>query len=229
MVHPRIRIDLPVLDLRGYPQIQQQAEVERLMEAEELRPFDLSRDPMLRATLLQVSPASGSGAVDGAGEPAPAHILLLTLHHIASDGWSMGVLLRELTTLYAAFSQGQPSPLPPLSLQYADFAVWQRQYLQGERFERQLDYWKSQLAGAPDLLQLPTDRPATATTEFPWGHGCTVDRCRPDAASAQLEPGAQHYALHDPALGISDPHGPLQWSERPRRRFTDCQPQLRAA
>ena len=78
----------------------------------------------------------------------------------------MGVLLRELTALYAAFSQGQPSPLPPLSIQYADFAVWQRQYLQGERFERQLNYWKTQLAGAPDLLQLPTDRPRPPQQSF---------------------------------------------------------------
>ena len=166
MVQPEVRIDLPVLDLRDYPQVQQQAEAERLMKAEALRSFDLSRDPMLRATLLRVSPASGSGTLDRAGESAPAHILLLTLHHIASDGWSAGVLLRELSTLYGAFRQGQSSPLPPLSLQYADFAVWQRQRLQGERLERQLNYWKSRLAGAPDLLQLPTDRPRPAEQSF---------------------------------------------------------------
>ena len=78
----------------------------------------------------------------------------------------MGVLLRELTTLYAAFSRGQPSPLPPLPIQYADFAVWQRNYLQGERFDRQLEYWKTQLAGAPDLLQLPADRPRPPQQSF---------------------------------------------------------------
>ena len=121
---------------------------------------------MLRATLLRLGPPSGSNSLNGTGVQASPHILLLTLHHIASDGWSMGVLLRELTALYAAFSQDQPSPLPPLSIQYADFAVWQRNYLQGERFDRQLDYWKSQLAGAPDLLQLPTDRPRPSQQSF---------------------------------------------------------------
>ncbi|SFV14416.1 condensation domain-containing protein, partial [Pseudoduganella namucuonensis] len=102
-------------------------------------------DMLIRWSLLRLSP----------GE----HVLLLTMHHIVSDGWSMGVLLRELTALYAAFAAGRPSPLAPLPLQYADFAHWQRQWLTGDVQRRQLDYWTAQLAGAPTLLELPTDRP----------------------------------------------------------------------
>jgi Condensation domain len=86
------------------------------------------------------------------------HVALLTMHHIVSDGWSMGVLVREISTLYEAFIQGKPSPLAELKIQYADFAAWQREWLQGEALERQLSYWRGQLAGAPPVLQLPTDR-----------------------------------------------------------------------
>jgi hypothetical protein len=89
------------------------------------------------------------------------HVLLLTLHHIVADGWSTGILFRELSVLYEAFSTGKPSPLPDLPIQYADFAVWQRQWLQGEVLEAQLSYWKKQLDDMP-TLQLPTDRPRPA-------------------------------------------------------------------
>src|SRR6185503_8305172 len=87
------------------------------------------------------------------------HVALFTVHHISSDGWSMDVLNREVTTIYEAYKLEQPSPLPELTIQYADFAVWQRQWLQGEVLDKQLDYWKKQLAGAPPLMELPTDRP----------------------------------------------------------------------
>lgn len=157
---------LPVLDLRHLSPTAQAAEVERLARLETLRPFDLDRDLMIRATLLclhgTAAPAGHAATSNGAVVTPPAtqtHILLLTLHHIAADGWSLGVLVRELTALYAAFAQGQPSPLPELPIQYADFAVWQRTWLQGAVLEKQLAYWKSQLAGAPELLQLPTDFP----------------------------------------------------------------------
>ena len=88
------------------------------------------------------------------------------MHHIVSDGWSMGVLRRELTTLYNAFLADKPSPLPDLALQYADYAAWQRDWLQGEVLERQVGYWKEHLAGAPALLELPTDRPRPAVQTF---------------------------------------------------------------
>src|SRR5207302_8497473 len=94
------------------------------------------------------------------------HVLLLTLHHIISDDWSMQVLFQELSALYAAYVAGLPSPLPQLPIQYADFALWQRQWLQGEVLEGQLAYWQQQLAGAPALLDLPTDRPRPAVQTF---------------------------------------------------------------
>ena len=112
------------------------------------RPFDLARDRLLRASLLALA----------AGE----HVALVTLHHIASDGWSMGVLCGELAALYAAFRRGAASPLPELAIQYADYAAWQRRWLTGERLEAELAYWRAQLAGAPPALELPTDHPRPA-------------------------------------------------------------------
>ena len=159
VIHSHVTIDLPLVDLRAYGPEEQAAEAQRLTAAEATRPFDLSRDPMLRARLLRLSSPT-TDTID------TSHILLLTLHHIAADGWSMGVLVGELAALYEAFSQGQPSPLPDLPIQYADFAVWQRNYLQGEVLERQLDYWKQRLAGAPERLQLPTDYPRPPQQSF---------------------------------------------------------------
>ena len=159
VIHPEMTIDLPVVDLSTYSPEQQTLEVKRLSTAEATRPFDLSRDPMLRATLLRLS-HSVSNRIDR------QYLLLLTLHHIASDGWSLGLLVRELAALYEAFSQARPSPLPDLPIQYADFAVWQRSWLQGKVLERQLGYWKEHLAGVPPLLQLPTNRPRPAEQRF---------------------------------------------------------------
>ena len=93
---------------------------------------------------------------------AGRHVALVTLHHIASDGWSIGVLVRELVALYAAFREGAPSPLPELAVQYADYAAWQRRHLSGERLEAELAFWRERLAGAPPALDLPTDRPRPA-------------------------------------------------------------------
>ena len=155
VINEQMVIELSVVDLSTYSSERQTIEVKRLTSAEANHPFDLSRDPMLRATLLKLDVV-----------PASNHILLLTMHHIASDGWSMGVLVQEINTLYAAFCQGRHSPLPDLTIQYADFAVWQRDYLSGEKLEQQLNYWNEQLANAPELLQLPTDRPRPAQQSF---------------------------------------------------------------
>nr|UYH37520.1 amino acid adenylation domain-containing protein [Myxococcaceae bacterium MCy9487] len=142
------RLALPVTGLEHLPEAQQLAEVKRQVAEESARPFDLERGPLLRARVLKLTNNS--------------HVLLLVMHHIISDGWSLGVLLRELSTLYGASSQGAPSPLPELPIQYADFAHWQREYLSGEVLEKQLRYWKKQLTHAPPLAALPTDhqRPA---------------------------------------------------------------------
>ncbi len=152
VIQPPSTFVLPVVDLCSLPEEAQQAEVQRLRQLEALHPFDLNQDLMLRARILQLA--------------EERCLLLLTMHHIAADGWSVGVLVYELNALYAAFSQGEPSPLPELSIQYADFACWQRNYLQGELLTQQLDYWRHQLAGAPKVLQLPTDRPRPPQQSF---------------------------------------------------------------
>jgi amino acid adenylation domain-containing protein len=148
IVEPAAPYVLPLVDLTAIGRPRRLAAAERLAAEEAAAPFDLSRPPLLRALLLQLEK----------GE----HHLLLTVHHIVTDGWSQSILLRELSVLYAAVAAGEPSPLPELPLQYADFADWQRRWLAGEELARQLAYWKERLAGVPDLLELPTDRPRPA-------------------------------------------------------------------
>ncbi|MCP3144577.1 condensation domain-containing protein [Pyxidicoccus xibeiensis] len=133
-----------VVDLGALPEPERMAEVERLTATEARRPFDLEHGLPVRARLLRLSERQ--------------HRLLLTLHHVVSDGWTMGVLVRELGALYAAFVQGRPSPLPALPVQYADHAAWLRRWLEGGELEAELTWWKERLAGAPALLELPTDR-----------------------------------------------------------------------
>ncbi|HVR99073.1 MAG TPA: amino acid adenylation domain-containing protein, partial [Thermoanaerobaculia bacterium] len=143
---------LPQVDLAALPLAARTAEARRLGREEALAPFDLAVGPLLRTVLLH----------PGAGE----HVLLLTLHHIVSDGWSMEVLQRELTALYEAFSRREAPVLPELPIQYADFAVWQRAWLEGGEMESQLGYWREHLAGSPALLELPTDRPRPAVQTY---------------------------------------------------------------
>ncbi|BAZ54102.1 condensation domain-containing protein [Nostoc sp. NIES-4103] len=140
-----LNIKLSVIDLSHLSVNEQDTEVQRLINQEYQNPFDLSQVPLLRCTLLQAHDQE--------------HIVLFSIHHIVSDGWSMGVFVRELAALYTAFAAGKPAFLPALPIQYADFAVWQRQHLQGERREALLNYWKQQLANLP-VLQLPTTRPS---------------------------------------------------------------------
>ena len=143
---------LPVVDLASLPPAEGEAEALRLAAGEAAQPFDLELGPLLRAALLRL----------GEWE----HVALLTTHHVASDGWSQGILLRELAILYDTFRQDAPSPLPELPVQYADFSCWQRSWLQGEALERQLEVWKRRLAGAPVLLELPLDRPRPAQRRY---------------------------------------------------------------
>ncbi|HEX7239520.1 MAG TPA: condensation domain-containing protein, partial [Longimicrobiaceae bacterium] len=143
---------LPTEDLSGLGESDRAAIVARRAAEDAARPFDLRRGPLFRAALLRLD--------------AEEHVLLLGMHHVVSDGWSMGVLLRELSALYAAYREGRPSPLPELAVQYADYAVWQREQLRGEALERQLGWWKERLAGAPELLELPADHPRPAVQSF---------------------------------------------------------------
>ncbi|MCA1613890.1 MAG: condensation domain-containing protein, partial [Acidobacteria bacterium] len=145
VVQEHAALSLEVRDLSLLPEGEREAEARALIEVEAQRPFDLSRGPVFRSSLLRL------------GEEE--HILLLTMHHIVSDAWSAGVLVKEMGALYEAYSGGMESPLEELPVQYADYARWQREWLQGEALEEQLKYWRSQLAGAPPVLELPTDRP----------------------------------------------------------------------
>jgi amino acid adenylation domain-containing protein len=149
-VAERLDVDLPLVDLAG-----REDELRALGQAESRRPFDLRSGPLLRGLLVRL------GSED--------HVLLLHMHHIVADGWSMGVLRRELSVLYDAFAGGRPSPLPDLPVQYSDFAVWQRRWLSGEPLERQLGYWRRRLAGVPPVLELPLDRPRPAVETFRGG------------------------------------------------------------
>ena len=148
VIKPGASLEMPLADIGNLPELEREETALQLCMEEAQRPFDLTRDILLRAKLLRLGEAD--------------HILILTMHHIASDGWSVGVLNSELGTLYEAFVKGNPSPLPELPVQYADFGAWQREWLQGEVLEAQLAYWKRQLEGAPAILELPTDRPRLA-------------------------------------------------------------------
>jgi len=145
VIAPAARLNLPVVDLTSLPESDRGTEVHRIATEGAQRPFDLARGPLLRLTVLRLGPEEA--------------VLLWNLHHIVSDGWSAGILMREAAALYDAFSRDEPSPLPELPIQYADFAAGQRGWLRGEVLESQLRYWRSQLAGGPDDLRLPTDRP----------------------------------------------------------------------
>ncbi|WP_315799639.1 non-ribosomal peptide synthetase, partial [Bradyrhizobium sp. SZCCHNR1002] len=134
------------------PTVVTAADARERAEALMQQPFDLTRDRLLRVALLRLS--------------SDVHVLALSMHHIVSDGWSMGVLVDEIATLYAAFCAGGPSPLPELPIQYADYAVWQRRWLEEAALQRQLAYWTAQLAGAPDGIELATDRPRPAVPSF---------------------------------------------------------------
>ncbi len=144
-IAPVSPIAVPMIDLRSLPEEERMKQVQRLATQESQTPFDLDRSPLWRLLLLQLD--------------AEIHVSIFTLHHIIADDWSIGIFTGELSTLYRAFSAGDPSPLTPLPVQYADFALWQREWLSGERLQKQLHYWQQQLAGLSPLLPLPTDRP----------------------------------------------------------------------
>ncbi|UZW58371.1 non-ribosomal peptide synthetase [Lysobacter enzymogenes] len=144
-IHAPFAMHIPVIDLSATPACERQAEVERLILREGRRPFDLDRLPLLRVNVARL----------GEGE----HVVILNEHHLVHDGWAQGVLIREFLALYLAFSTGQPSPLPPPRLQFADFAYWQRDWMRSGQLQRQLEYWRGQLDGADSGLNLATDRP----------------------------------------------------------------------
>jgi amino acid adenylation domain-containing protein len=152
LVEPRLEIDIPVVDLSGLGTAERDAEVARLGAVEAQRPFDLAAGPLLRVGLLRLAAADW--------------VLLVTVHHIVSDAWSVSVLFGELTELYEAARLGRAPQLPELPIQYADYAAWQREWLTGDVLAEQVAYWRERLAGAPALLELPADHPRPAVQSF---------------------------------------------------------------
>ncbi|MCP4664192.1 MAG: amino acid adenylation domain-containing protein [bacterium] len=154
VIRPPAPVPAPLIDLSRLAEPRREAALRRLSGEEASRPFDLERGPLLRSAFYRLAAAE--------------HVVLVTMHHIVSDGWSMGIFVREVTALYQALSDGRAlcdgrrSVLPELPIQYADFAAWQRRWLEGEVLEAQLAYWRTQLAGAPALVELPCDRPRSA-------------------------------------------------------------------
>jgi amino acid adenylation domain-containing protein len=156
VIAPELKHSLPVEDLSALPASEREAEAVRLATEEAQRPFDLARGPLLRTRLLRLDEED--------------HVLLFTMHHIISDGWSMGVLVREFGAIYSAYAQGYESPLAELPIQYADFSVWQRDWLQGATLAKQLAYWREQLGGELPMLQLPTDHARPPVQSYHGGH-----------------------------------------------------------
>ncbi len=156
VVLPTLTLEVAVMDLRHLPELERAAEVKRLTSEEADRPFDLHQGPLIRSTLLRLDDEE--------------HLLLMAMHHITSDGWSMGIFYRELAAHYEAFSAGRTATLPELPVQYADYAVWQRDWLQGDVLKKQLSYWKQQLADVPAVMDLKTSRSRTNLVSYEGGH-----------------------------------------------------------
>ncbi len=168
-VMPPTPLPMEMTDLGGLPPEQREAKARQLCDAEGRKPFDLSHGPMLRLAVLRLAPED--------------HFILMTVHHIAYDGWSTGVLVHEFTTLYRAIAEGRSVEFPPLTIQYPDFAYWQRRWLAEGRLQGQLDFWKKQLRGIPPLLALPTDRPRPQVWTF---RGAAVPLSFPQSLVAGL-------------------------------------------
>src|SRR5262249_37334087 len=137
VIDPPGEIELPIIDLSDLAESFRDEQVRIVASEQAARHFDLERGPVWRAELLRLA--------------SKDHVLLLNIHHVASDGWSTGILIKEFTTLYEGYREGLEVALPELAIQYADYAAWQREWLQGERLEEQIEHWRRQLAGAPLL------------------------------------------------------------------------------
>jgi non-ribosomal peptide synthetase component F/thioesterase domain-containing protein len=169
VVNTGAALTVPVLDLTGVAADLREAEALRLVREEYRRPFDIEQAPLVRLTLLRLS--------------ATESIITFVTHHLISDGWSQGIFLRENAILSGAFMMGMPSPLPELPVQYADYAVWQEEFLKGPRFAEMLGYWKNKLAGTLPILQLPADRPRPLVQDY---EGKTVYRTLPASLANEL-------------------------------------------
>ena len=154
VIEPARPIKLEVLDLSDLDEAERTAETQRLVAEESARAFDLTTGPLLRMSLIRLG--------------AEEHVALVMMHHIVSDGWSIGVLVREVAALYGAYVRGEDSPLDELPIQYADFAHWQRNWLQGEVLAAQLDYWRAELAETPTVIDLPDRQTSPTSSDLSW-------------------------------------------------------------
>jgi amino acid adenylation domain-containing protein len=152
VIAPKLNVDLSVVDLTLCPESEREARARALMREEEQEPFDLTQGPLIRTTLLRLDEQD--------------HFFLVNMHHIVTDGWSLVLFFQELSAIYEAFARGEQSPLAEAPIQYADYAAWQREWLQGNVLQKQLSYWKNQLGGELPVLDLPTDRPRPAVQTF---------------------------------------------------------------
>jgi amino acid adenylation domain-containing protein len=176
VVAPNLPLAMPLMDLRDLPETQRQSSAQELALSEARKPFDLASGPLLRASLLRLADDE--------------HLLLLTVHHIAADGWSMRLLVRELAEAYEAFAAGHEVLLPELPAQYADYAIWQRQSLQGEILSEQLAYWREKLADAPPALNLPTDHPRPSAQAY---RGARHPFCLPAGLAEKVRTLSRQY------------------------------------
>jgi acyl carrier protein len=156
IIAPTLNVPIEIENLQTIPTSEQENTLQHLATARARQPFDLEHGPLLRATVFMLDQDTS--------------VLLITIHHLISDGWSLSILLRELMELYGSFLADQSSPLEPLTIQYIDFAAWQREWLEGSEFARQLAYWRQQLAGPLPVLELPTDRPRPAIQTYHGAH-----------------------------------------------------------
>ncbi len=173
IVVPEASLELPLVDVSGEPEAEREAAVHRRLQHEARRPFDLSQGPLIRSLLVRLNEQK--------------HILLVTMHHIVTDGWSVGVFQRELSELYRGFVAGEPASLPELPIQYPDYSSWQRRWFAGELYESQLSYWKKQFDPLPPGLELPTDHPRPNVQAHRTFRGAQHTFCLPQQLTADLK------------------------------------------
>ncbi len=210
LIDPFLLMPLPIADLSSLPAASREAEAIRLAGIEATQPFELASGPLIRVSLVRMD--------------ATDYLFLLSMHHIICDGWSMEVFFKELSALYDAFSQGLPSPLPELPIQYADFAIWQRQWLSGRRLASQLAYWKKQLAGV-NTLELPTDFPRPPVPSFEGASKSFVLTAGCPRGREGLSAAARSHFVHGAAGGIPNAAASIQRTDRHSSRLTHCQSQ----
>ena len=205
-----VELTLAVIDLQSLAEVEREQKVRKMLSEMAQQPFDLTVAPLLHVMLLRLAPAE--------------HVLLFVMHHIISDGWSIGVLHRELAVLYDAFVTGNTSPLPELSIQYADFAVWQRSWLEQTALKKQLLYWQQQLANL-GVLQLPADFSRPAVQSFRGAVETLQLPTEFETGANETEPAAWSHLIHDAASYLQSLTASLHRADGYSGRIADCQSQ----